>query len=67
MGAPLVAHWGFPDPPDADDPEAAFELVYRGLTGAIERFVGTGGDLRARARTVADHVDRWRLGSVETP
>jgi protein-tyrosine-phosphatase len=48
-GAPLTRHWGLPDPPAADDPEAAFEQVYRTLNQAIELFITTDGSVNDRA------------------
>ncbi len=55
-GAPGKTHWGFPDPPVADDPEAMFETVYQGLVGAIGRFVQTPGEVDQRAAEVAGFV-----------
>ncbi len=60
-GAPGKTHWGFPDPPVADDPEAMFETVYQGLVEAIGRFVQTPGEVDQRAAEVADFV-RKRFG-----
>lgn len=60
-GAPAKTHWGFPDPPVADDPEAMFETVYQGLVEAIGRFVQTPGEVDQRAAEVADFV-RKRFG-----
>ena len=34
-GGPPHVHWGFPDPPAAEDPEALFELVYLCLVEAL--------------------------------
>jgi arsenate reductase len=42
-GAPARAHWGFADPPAADDPAACFESVFHGLVEAIGRFVAGAG------------------------
>ena len=60
-GAPGTAHWGFPDPPAADDPEAMFEAVYQGLVEAIGRFVQTPGQIDQRTAEVAGFV-RERFG-----
>ena len=56
-----TTHWGFPDPPAADDPEAMFETVYQGLVEAIGRFVQTPGQIDQRAAEVAGFV-RQRFG-----
>ncbi len=56
-----TTHWGFPDPPAADDPEAMFETVYQGLVEAIGRFVQTPGEVDRRAAEVAGFV-RERFG-----
>ncbi len=56
-----TTHWGFPDPPMADDPEAMFETVYQGLVEALDRFVQTPGEIDQRAAEVADFV-RQRFG-----
>jgi arsenate reductase len=60
-GAPGKTHWGFPDPPAADDPEAMFETVYQELVGAIGRFAQTPGEIDQRAAEVAEFV-RQRFG-----
>lgn len=60
-GAQGKTHWGFPDPPVADDPEAMFDTVYQGLVEAIGRFVQTPGEVDQRAAEVADFV-RKRFG-----
>ncbi len=59
--APGNTHWGFPDPPAADDPPAMFETVYQGLVEAIGRLVQTPGEIDQRAAEVADFV-RERFG-----
>ena len=56
-----TTHWGFPDPPMADDPEAMFETVYQGLVEAIGLLVQTRGELDQRAAEVASFV-RQRFG-----
>ena len=56
-----TTHWGFPDPPAAEDPEAMFETVYQGLVEAIDRFVQTTGEIDQRAAEVAGFV-RERFG-----
>ncbi len=56
-----TTHWGFPDPPTADDAEAMFETVYQGLVEAIGRFVQTPGEIDQRAAEVAGFV-RQRFG-----
>ena len=56
-----TTHWGFPDPPAADDPEAMFETVYQGLVDALGRFVQTPGQIDQRAAEVAGFV-RERFG-----
>ncbi len=56
-----TTHWGFPDPPAADDPEAMFETVYHGLVETIARFVQTPGEIDQRAAEVARFV-RQRFG-----
>ena len=60
-GAPVATHWGFPDPPAADDPPAMFETVYQGLVEAIGRFVQTPGEIDRRAAEVAEFI-RHRFG-----
>ncbi len=60
-----TTHWGFSDPPAADDPEAMFETVYQGLVEAIGRFVQTTGEIDQRAAEVADFVRR-RFGHIKT-
>ncbi|MCH7848742.1 MAG: arsenate reductase ArsC [Planctomycetes bacterium] len=56
-----TTHWGFPDPPAADDPPAMFETVYQGLVEAIGRFVQTPGEIDQRAAEVAEFI-RHRFG-----
>lgn len=56
-----TTHWGFPDPPAADDPPAMFETVYQGLVEAIGRFVQTPGEINRRAAEVAEFI-RHRFG-----
>ena len=56
-GAPLVVHWGFPDPPAADDPERAFEDVLEGLLAALTLLTAEPDKpLADRAARVADHI-----------
>ena len=56
-GASVQSHWGFPDPPAADDPEAAFEEVFAGLMEAIEVLTRPPDyDIAAKAEIVARHV-----------
>jgi arsenate reductase len=56
-GAPVQAHWGFPDPPAANDPPAAFERVFLGLRETIAMFiVSEEDDLARRAATVSKYV-----------
>lgn len=69
-GSPLTIHWGFPDPPAADDPEAMFEHVYQGLVQAIGAFVNDDDDddtqeIALRAKRVASLVaDRFPAAQV---
>jgi len=56
-GAPAHAHWGFPDPPAADDQPAAFEEVFQALHETLELFVrDTEQDLQKRAQEIAQCV-----------
>ncbi len=55
-GAPISCHWGFPDPPAADDPQAMFETVYQALVEAIGRFANGSGEITYRAAEVAEFV-----------
>lgn len=58
-GAPVTSHWGFPDPPVADDPEEMIERVFDGLVEAIGAFVEDGDSpVDARAARVAELVSR---------
>jgi len=38
-GAPVQVHWGFPDPPAADDSKVMFEQVFAGLREALGSFI----------------------------
>jgi len=56
-GRPPKTHWGFPDPPECDDEEAAFQRVFEGLVEAIDRFVtDEQPNVVRRAAVVAEHV-----------
>lgn len=56
-GASARAHWGFPDPPAASDPEQAFEEVFTGLMDALEVLTSPPDyDIAAKAEIVARHV-----------
>ncbi len=58
-GAPVTTHWGFPDPPAADDPEATFEAVFDGLVEAMGTFVeDADSPVDVRAAQVAELVSR---------
>lgn len=58
-GTPVTTHWGFPDPPAADDPEATFEAVFDGLVEAIGAFVeDADSPVDERAARVAELVSK---------
>ncbi len=58
-GAPVTTHWGFPDPPGADDPEAMFEAVFDGLVEAIGAFVeNVDSPVVVRAARAAELVSK---------
>lgn len=61
-GGPPKAHWGFPDPPEADVPDLAFSRVFEGIREAIERFVKAADDepdVEKRARMIGEDVAGW--------
>lgn len=53
---PVRAHWGFPDPPEADDPAAMFDAVYDDLVDALDLFIAGQGTLPQRADDVAQMI-----------
>ncbi len=58
-GAPQHAHWSLPDPPAAENPQAAFEAVYHALDRAIGLLAaGPVGALPDRCREAADEIGR---------
>jgi len=58
-GAPVTSHWGFPDPPVADDPETMFKEVFDGLVEAIGAFVENGdSSVDVRAARAAELVSK---------
>lgn len=65
-GAPVKAHWGFPDPPAAVDTGAAFEAVFDGLNAALERFIEhKDPDLGRRADDIARFVARLPVQTLD--
>ena len=55
-GMPTNSHWGFPDPPTADDPQAIFENVYQALVDVIGQVANSDEEIDQRAAEVADFV-----------
>jgi protein-tyrosine-phosphatase len=67
-GAPLRAHWGFPDPPQAADPPAMFERVFQGLVEAIGILAADDdAPLDVKAGKAAELVKQWFPESAIVP